>query len=196
MMPGDEKFRRRLLLLDRRSVHYRNYREAREDIAALLSSNRCRLNSVRISDNYVEVDFSSWSEEGMEQCLTLLEQKGRVMAARDLLESTHLDEDEAMLLAMELFNQQRFWEVHETVEDIWRKSTGSKKRALQGIIVYASSYVHFQKEEKEVALRMLERALTLLEGTGDRFMHFDIAFMRRKGLEMLSSREMRPFALP
>ena len=73
------------------------------------------------------------------------------------------DKEGVVRESVRLFNEQRYWECHETLEQIWRKERDPVEKAvLQGVILAASALVHAQKSENEVCLGMIPRALEKL----------------------------------
>jgi len=73
------------------------------------------------------------------------------------------DKVEVVRLTTRLFNEQRYWECHETMEAIWKKEEDSSEKNVQnGIILAASALVHAQKGEDDVCLNMVSRALEKL----------------------------------
>ncbi len=54
-----------------------------------------------------------------------------------------------------LFNERRFWESHEALEDRWRE-TGSD--FYQGLIIYASAFVHAQRGNAHGVIAQLRKA--------------------------------------
>lgn len=65
--------------------------------------------------------------------------------------------------AREMFRQERYWEAHTALEDLWKASRGSRKKTLQGIIIVAASLTHYQMDEFLVAEKMYTKALSLIE---------------------------------
>ena len=59
---------------------------------------------------------------------------------------------------VELFNEERFWESHEVLEQIWRFSKGTERDAIQSVILTAAAFVHYQKNEPDICLSVLKRA--------------------------------------
>ena len=71
-----------------------------------------------------------------------------------------------------MFNQERFWEAHEVLEEIWHPAKGVDRDVIQGLILTAAALVHYQKNEKAVCLSILARALPKL-GKIDNFKGLD-----------------------
>lgn len=74
-----------------------------------------------------------------------------------------LKDNPAYLYAIDLFNEQFYWEVHEILEPIWLSlEAGPKKDALQGIIILAAAKLKIILDQPEVATRLFQRSLSLL----------------------------------
>jgi uncharacterized protein len=72
-----------------------------------------------------------------------------------------------------LFNQERYWEAHEVLEEIWHPATGVDRDVIQGLILTAAAFVHYQKNENDICLSILGRARGKL-GVVDYFNDLDI----------------------
>jgi predicted metal-dependent hydrolase len=59
---------------------------------------------------------------------------------------------------IQLFNEERFWECHEALEQAWHIAKGVERDAIQSIILTAAAFVHYQKGEEEICLSILKRA--------------------------------------
>jgi len=69
-----------------------------------------------------------------------------------------VDKEEALAEGVDLFNEERFWECHEVLEQAWHASKGVERDAIQSIILTAAAFVHYQKGEEEICLSILKRA--------------------------------------
>jgi predicted metal-dependent hydrolase len=88
------------------------------------------------------------------------------------------DVDAAVLEARRLWNERRFWHVHEALETIWRVKTGDEKRWLQGLILAAASLVHLEKKHDSVTWRMMGDALARLHDAPADYHGWDVARFR------------------
>jgi thioredoxin-like negative regulator of GroEL len=86
--------------------------------------------------------------------------------------------DDPFTEALRLYEEERFWEVHESLEQLWRKAEGGEKRLLQGLILIAAANVHLQKNRREAADRIFKRGLPLLQA--DNFRGIDISALRQQ----------------
>jgi len=69
-----------------------------------------------------------------------------------------VDKEEALAEGVRFFNEERFWECHEVLEQAWHVSNGVERDAIQGMILTAAAFVHYQKGEEEICLSILKRA--------------------------------------
>ena len=65
---------------------------------------------------------------------------------------------------LEEFNRRRFFEAHETWEEIWLVSAEPEKTFLQGIIQVAAAFHHYARGNCGGARSLLEAGLKKLEG--------------------------------
>jgi predicted metal-dependent hydrolase len=69
-----------------------------------------------------------------------------------------IDRAESLKEGVKLFNEERFWESHEVLEQIWRESKGLERDAVQSLILTAAAFVHYQKNETDICVSVLKRA--------------------------------------
>jgi predicted metal-dependent hydrolase len=63
---------------------------------------------------------------------------------------------------IELFNEGRFYEAHEVLEDVWRESKGERKRFLQGLVQIAVGFHHYTTDNIVGAESVLKRGISNL----------------------------------
>jgi len=102
------------------------------------------------------------------------------------------DAETAVAEARRLFNEEEFWHVHEALEVVWLKRQGDEKALLQGLIIGAASLVHWQKQEWDVAWRMMADAVRRLEGKQDLYHGWNVAAFRDHLRDCAARREWRP----
>ena len=59
---------------------------------------------------------------------------------------------------IELFNEEKFFEAHEVLELLWREIEGPEKKFYQGLIQIAAVFVHLQKDNREGAKQLYQKA--------------------------------------
>jgi len=68
-----------------------------------------------------------------------------------------------------LFNAREFYDAHEVWEDVWRESSGTEKRFLQGLIQAAVALHHHSTGNVVGACSLMERAWRNLADCPDEF---------------------------
>jgi hypothetical protein len=118
------------------------------------------IGNLRVSSYAIEFDLLTNSKTNMEQCLNSLEKQfGKIITVRELdMPVPKSIPSEAIRSGVALFNEERYWESHESLESAWRSATGSDRTILQGIILLAAALVHLQKNEIDVAFSIMSRA--------------------------------------
>ncbi|HET9476521.1 MAG TPA: DUF309 domain-containing protein [Dehalococcoidia bacterium] len=89
------------------------------------------------------------------------------MAQRPAEAAPGHDAPEALLKAVQEFNSWRFYDCHETLEDVWREVGGKSSEAeladfYQGIIKVAAGFHHVLRDNHRGAALLLTDALRLL----------------------------------
>ena len=70
---------------------------------------------------------------------------------------------DALAKAVREFNSWRFYDCHETLEDVWRAEPGPDADFYQGIIKVAAGFHHLLRGNRKGVLNLLGHALALLE---------------------------------
>ena len=89
------------------------------------------------------------------------------MAQRPTEAAPGHDVPKALLKAVQEFNSWRFYDCHETLEDVWREVGGKSSEAeladfYQGIIKVAAGFHHVLRDNHRGAVLLLTDALRLL----------------------------------
>lgn len=132
---------------------------------------RAVVKNFRLSDVAIEFDLFCTDLASKEKAIQALSSDyGKLLSERDLGDDRVTNavafegKERVVQLSIELFNEQRYWECHETLEQIWRKEKNPDEKALQqGVILAASALVHAQKGERKVCLGIIPRAVKKLD---------------------------------
>ncbi len=76
---------------------------------------------------------------------------------------TDEEKREALAKGIREFNSWRFYDCHETLEDVWRAEPGDLADFYQGIIKVAAGFHHLLRGNHKGTVNLLGPALTLLE---------------------------------
>jgi len=143
-----------------------------------------KIGNLRISTSTIEFDLFA-EQTDLNRSKSLLEAKiSKVVTLRSIeSRGSTRGKEETLREGIDLFNQERFWEAHEVLEEIWHPATGVERDIIQGLILTAAALVHYQKNEKAVCISILGRAREKL-GTLDNFKGLDIKRLRA-GIEQI-----------
>jgi hypothetical protein len=147
----------------------------------------------RVSSRCVEFDVSV-SKEYLDILVKKLETIGSLDDARYIVEE-EMEKEEAVEKGREYFNYERFWECHETLEGVWKKTYEGEKDLVQGIILVAAAFVHYQKNEDDICLSILKRAMEKFSNSSDKYHKIDIDVLRHKVSEIISSGKIATFTI-
>jgi len=150
----------------------------------------------RVSTDALEFNMFAGDEKELDDRKRLLTQSLFKIINLKLLDTTPkvVDKEEALAEGIQLFNEERFWECHEALEQAWHVSKGGERDAIQSIILTAAAFVHYQKGEDEICLSILKRAKTKI-GSAKTYDKIDLERVESNIEEILDSEKIRLFKL-
>jgi len=181
-------------------IHLKNSGYSPKDAKKLLSQAdklvgdmHAIVRDTRVSSKYLEFDISV-SKEHLDVLVKKLETIGKLDDARHLVEE-EIEKEKAIEKGRDYFNDERFWECHETLEGVWKKTFEGEKDLVQGIILVAAALVHYQKNEDEICLSILKRAMQKLENSSGKYHNIDVDLLQNKVSEIISSGKIAPLTI-
>ena len=84
-------------------------------------------------------------------------------------------DDPRLQKGIDEFNQQLFFECHETLEEIWLEEHGEDRTFYQGIIQIAAGYFKLQQGVPAGALKLWRMGLEKIEPYGAVYLGLDVA---------------------
>jgi hypothetical protein len=150
----------------------------------------------RISTEAVEFNMFAQSEKELDDRKKLLTERLFRILNLKLLDTRPkaADKEEALAEGIQLFNEERFWECHEALEQAWHVSKGVERDAIQSMILTAAGFVHYQKGEDEICLSILKRARAKLASVKESNV-IDMERLEKNIDEILDSKVIRLFKL-
>jgi len=152
---------------------------------SLLKPEECKalVTNIRVSSRNIQIDVFG-DAKAIECALVAIRKAlGEPLEVRVIKKrkDEQIDEQELAKRVSSLIKEERFWEAHEELEDFWRKEGGSKKLALQALILLCAAYVHLQKNDTEGFTRLATRALQTLESCSVSYvLGFDLDALKQK----------------
>lgn len=121
------------------------------------------IRDLRIARNFLEFDVSIQEQTDV---ISILERLKSISPLKEFIkveEQSDYDKENLIDKAIILFNQEKYWWSHEKLENVWKHSENEEKKLLNGIILISAAFVHFQKDEIEICLSILNRAYNKLK---------------------------------
>jgi uncharacterized protein len=126
------------------------------------------IRDARISKKYIEFDTSISEDIDVRTIIARVEAIAPLAGYEEIVER-HMERDAAIARAVQLFNDERYWEAHEVLEYLWKNATGIEREILNGIILVAAAFVHDEKDEADVCISILRRARKKLESANGNY---------------------------
>lgn len=159
---------------------------------SLLIQYHANVGNIRVSEHAIEMDlFPPNIRDAAALAHRLEEEFSEILTLQqlDLPTPPPTSSQEVMALARSLFNDERYWETHEEVEALWKTKFGQEKEVLQGFILVAVAFVHLQRNEAEICISVLKRALKKLEAPIGKYEGLDVDLLRERVRTILKTGE-------
>jgi hypothetical protein len=147
----------------------------------------------RVASKFVEFDVSVNSDD-LNILIGKLSPIGELDNTRHVVEEK-IEKEEGIKDGIFYFNNERFWESHESLEGVWKKCYGKEKELVQGIILLAVAFAHGQKNENSIGVGMLGRALEKLGDSPAIYGDIDVDIIRNKIKEMQKTKNLTMFEI-
>ena len=184
--------------MDRFMLHLKNSKYLPKDATAILNNSRdliygmtAIIRDCRVSSKFIELDISV-HKNNLELILEKLSAIGQNDDSRLIIEE-EIKKEKLVEDGISYFNNERFWECHEALEGAWKQSKGEEKELIQGLILVAAAFVHYQKAEDDICLSVLGRALEKLHDKSGRYCRINVDDVKQKVIEMLDKKEIFTF---
>ncbi len=165
-----------------------------ERVRGLLGS-REKASHFRIGSKAIEFNLFADTDAELDTYKEILEKEfSRLLLVKPLPIMETFDKDGALIEGIGLFNQERFWESQEILEQAWNQSTGPEKDVIQGLILTGAAFVHEQKGEDDVCLSILSRARKKLDAA-ESLNGKDLHNLKANIDHILESKRIMPFPL-
>ena len=191
---------KQLYFMDRFMLHLKNENYVPKDASELLHKSRdlcsgmnVTIRDTRVSRQFLEFDVSI-NKDNLDVLVTKMKPLGELDHAKHIVEE-EIPKEDAIKDGISYFNDERFWECHEVFEGVWKKCFEGERDLLQGIILVAASLVHYQKNENEICISILNRALKKLANTSGQYHNIDVDGLRKKVNEIITSGKITTFLI-
>ena len=159
----------------------------------LCSDMNASVRVARVATKFLEFDISI-NPDDLDVIIEKLSPIGKLDNIRHVVEEK-IEKEQGIKDGIFYFNNERFWESHESLEGVWKKCYGAEKELVQGIILLAVAFAHGQKNEYSIGIGMLERALEKLGDSPAMYSGINIDKIRNKIKEMQATKDLTIFAI-
>ena len=187
-------------MVKRYFIHLQNKEYTPKDATVLLERARKLAQDIivrdsRVSKKYIEFDTSIPDSMDIDYLVSRL-QKISPLASFEHIVEKEMPKDDAIRHAVELFNEEKYWGTHEALEAVWKATPkGSERDLINGIILVAAAFVHDLKDERDVCLSMLGRAVKKLDGASGTYHGIDVDRLVRLVDRILQTRRIERFTI-
>jgi hypothetical protein len=152
------------------------------------------IRDARISKKYIEFDTSASESIDVKTIIARVEAIAPLAGYEEIVER-HMEKDEAIKRAVQLFNDERYWEAHEALEYVWKNATGTEKEILNGIILVAAAFVHDEKDETNVCISIIRRARKKLDRASGKYHGIDTNRIAHMSSEIINTGKVHRFTI-
>jgi uncharacterized protein len=152
------------------------------------------IRDARISKKYIEFDTSISEGMDVKTIIARVEAIAPLAGYEEIVER-HMEKDKAVERAVQLFNDERYWEAHEALEYVWKNATGVEREILNGIILVAAAFVHDEKDEPNVCISILRRARKKLDPASGNYHAININRIANMISEIINTGKVHRFTI-
>jgi predicted metal-dependent hydrolase len=186
--------------MERYMIHLKNDGYSPKDSSFLVHQARkicftipASVRVARVARKFLEFDVSV-NPDDLDLVIEKLNPIGSLDNVRHVFEEK-IGKEDGIHDGVFYFNNERFWESHESLEGVWKQCYGREKELVQGIILLAVAFAHAQKNELRIGIGMLKRALEKLGDSPEIYGNIDVDRIRNKIKEMQKTEKLTIFEI-
>ncbi len=178
--------------MERFILYFENNYYSPQNIVCIITKSRklCSkinvvIRDVRISSKHIEFDISA-SKDILNEFVIKLKPIGNCSNISNITEKK-IEKINAIERGIYYFNKEYFWECHEILENVWKQCHNEEKNIIQGIILTAAAFVHHQKNENDICISILGRALKKFVNFNKYYYRIDIQILKKNIIKITST---------
>ena len=160
----------------------------------LSSASGITIRDTRVSRSHIEYDISTPDDSNIFDVASTLRDIGPYAGAYQVIEKKR-EKIQAIAEAVGFFNEGKYWIAHEILEYVWKGSTGVERELVGGIILVCAAFVHYQKDEEEICISILRRALKKLTNAKETYYGIDIEEIKNQISNIISKNRVELFKI-
>lgn len=166
----------------------------KEKARTMISHTQAVVRDTRVSNRYVEYDISIPDNEDISNFANQLSTIAPLIAYDEIIDK-HREKHEAIAQSVHLFNEEKYWSAHEILESVWKLSRGNEKDLLNGIILLSAAFVHDEKNEPDICISILKRALKKLESSSGIYYGIQVDEMKNRIRSIIETENIKRFSI-
>jgi len=161
---------------------------------SLVSGSQIIVRDSRVANHHIEFDISIPDDKHVNDIISSLSSIAPISEYEHIVE-TKMKKEEAIRRARILFNNEKYWGTHEILESVWKNSLKDEKDLLNGLILIAAAFVHEEKDESDICISILKRAMQKLSKASG--LYFDLNVNRIKDTisQIINTGQVERFAI-
>lgn len=184
---------RYIVHLQNNGLNAKNAKDLLERARSLVNDDTVILRDTRVSSKNIEFDISVASEQ-LDFLLKKLSNIAPIASYNQIVDRA-IEKEHAIEFGRSLFNNERYWECHEVLEGVWKNTSGNEKELLQGMILTSAAFVHSQKDEDDICLSILNRALEKLQHTKGIYYGIDTDRFKQLVANIIATKSIQYFRI-
>jgi hypothetical protein len=172
-----------------------------KDAGALLKKARCLVSDTktivrdsRVAKHHIEFDMSIPENKSIQDILAKLSLITPVSEYEHIVEK-NMKKEEAIRQAKILFNNEKYWGSHEILEGVWKNSFKDEKDLLNGIILIAAAFVHDEKDESDICISILKRAIQKLSNATGIYYGLNVDRIKHLVMQIIETGKVERFTI-
>lgn len=161
---------------------------------ALALQNEMIIRDTRVSKSYIEYDVSIPDQSEVMEVAYIFRDIGAYANSYHVVERKR-EKQEGVSEALIFFNEEKYWIAHEILESIWKGSRGVEKELIGGTILVCAAFVHYQKDEGEICISILIRALNKLKNVNGLYFQMDVDKLKNSIYDSIQNGKAEPFQI-
>ena len=152
------------------------------------------IRDVRVSNRFIEFDISLGNVEDLKKIKSIFSFIGQYIDGYKVVEKD-LKIEESLILAKKLFNEEKYMDYTRGARMCMEKSLWRRERFTKWTHSYCCPFVHYQKNEKDIALSIMRRALKKLTTANKKYFGIDVVSIKSQVSEMVKSSTIQNFTI-
>jgi hypothetical protein len=160
----------------------------------MVSDKTVIIRDTRVSERFIEYDISIPENKNVEEITRNLLSIAPLLEC-EYISDKKLEKDDAIKHARNLFNNEKYWGAHEVLESVWKNSHGNEKTLLNALILISAAFVHDEKNESEICISILKRAMMKLEKANGYYFGIKLDEIKKRVSEIVKTGNIEHFII-